>query len=394
MPFGWSSSQFHFCKIVRAFVGFLRQNNVRIVSYVDDFILAASLSEIEGQRDFVLNELKKFGFKLNEKKSQLSPSTRKKFIGFVVETDASAEHVKISIPKERINTVKKDIRRALRQGVVTARFLARIAGQLVSMTKAIIPTKLFLRNVYRLLSLKKDWQATLNVSLDVKNDLVWWLEALDHWNGKVLKALAPEWVTLETDASLEGWGSRLTDGDGCQKYAQGFWSSGMRQKHSNEREITAVLLSLKSFVKDVSGKSVLILSHNVSTVAYINMQGGPSQNLTNVATNIWSVMVQNQIQVKVRHLSGSKNYVADQLSRYSSKYEWMIHPLVFRYLDTIWGPHTCDRFASYLTTQVTKYNSIHADPATSGVDALVQMDWNRENNFINAPLRLLSPRKQ
>ena len=134
--------------------------------------MAASLSEIEGQRDFVLNELKKLGFKLNEKKSQLSPSTRKKFIGFVVETDASAEHVKISIPKERTNTVKKDIRRALRQGVVAARFLARMAGQLVSMTKAIIPTKLLLRNVYRLLSLKKDWQATLNVSLDVKNDLV------------------------------------------------------------------------------------------------------------------------------------------------------------------------------------------------------------------------------
>ena len=49
LPFGWSSSPFHFCKIVRAFVGFLRQNNVRIVSYVDDFILAAILSEIEGQ---------------------------------------------------------------------------------------------------------------------------------------------------------------------------------------------------------------------------------------------------------------------------------------------------------------------------------------------------------
>ena len=182
--------RFHFYRIVRAFVGFLRQNNVRIVSYVDDFILAAGLSEIEGQRDFVLNKLKKFGFNLNEKKSQLSPSIRKKFIGFVVETHASAEHVKISIPKDRINTVKKDIRRALRQGVVTARFLARIAGQLVSMTKAIIPTKLLLRNVHRLLSLKKDWQAPLNVSIDVKNGLVWWLEAFRPLERKSLKSLS------------------------------------------------------------------------------------------------------------------------------------------------------------------------------------------------------------
>ena len=104
------------------------------------------------------------------------------------------------------------------------------------------------------------------------------------------------------------------------------------------------------------------------------MQGGPSQNLTNVATNIWSFMVQNQIQVKVRRLRGRKDYVADQLSHYSSKYEWMIHPRVFRYLDTIWGPHTYDRFAPYLTTQVTKYYLIHAGSATSRVDALVKMD--------------------
>ena len=112
--------------------------------------------------------------------------------------------------------------------------------------------------MYRLLSFKKDWQVTLNVSLDVKNDLVWWLKALDHWNRKVLKASAPDWVTLETDESLEGWRSRLADGDGRQKYAQGFWNSGMGQKHSNEGESIAVLLSLKTFVKDLSGKSVWI----------------------------------------------------------------------------------------------------------------------------------------
>ena len=45
-----------------------------------------------------------------------------KFIGFVVETDAAVGQAKISIPKERIQKVKKDIRRALQKGVVIARF--------------------------------------------------------------------------------------------------------------------------------------------------------------------------------------------------------------------------------------------------------------------------------
>lgn len=135
---------------------------------------------------------------------------------------------------------------------------------------------------------------------------------------------------------------------------------------------------------------MLILSDNISTVAYINMQGGPSPALTTIATNIWAFMVENQIEVKVRHLSGKKNYVADQLSRCSSKYEWMLHPRIFQYLDAVWGPYTCDRFASHLTHQIPKYNSIHADPHTCGIDALAQMDWDKENNFLNPPIRLMN----
>lgn len=390
LPFGWCSSPYFFCKIVRSFVGFLRQRDIRVVSYVDDFLLAAEVSEIVSHRDFAINELKQFGFKLNEKKSELTPSVRKKFIGFVVETDASANEVKISIPRDRIKKVKSNIRRALNKKEISARGLARIAGQLISMTKAIIPTKLLLRNTYRLLGTKSSWQEILPLTPNVQNDLAWWLDALDHWNGKSVSSSLTEWVTLETDASLEGWGSRLTDSQGIVKYAQGFWSLNMRQKHSNLREMTAVFLSLKTFINELSGKSVLILSDNISTVAYINMQGGPSPSLTNIATNIWSLIVTNHIEVKMRHLSGNRNYVADQLSRYSSKYEWMLHPKLFQYLDKIWGPHTCDRFASYLTTQITMYNSFHADPMTGGIDALAQMNWHTENNFVNPPVRLMN----
>ena len=101
MPLGWSSSPFHFCKIVRGFVGFPRYKNIRIVSYVEDFILTANAAGIECQKIWVL-KLGKFGFKLNEKNSQVIPSTQTKFIGFVVETGNTAGQVEITIPKQRI----------------------------------------------------------------------------------------------------------------------------------------------------------------------------------------------------------------------------------------------------------------------------------------------------
>ena len=143
----------------------------------------------------------------------------------------------------------------------------------------------------------------------------------------------------------------------------------------------AILFSLETFANDQSGKSVLILSDNGGSKAYVAMQGRPIQNLTNIATKTWSFMVQNQIEVNLRQLSGSKNCVVDQLSCYSSKYDCMLHSNIYQYLDTLCGPHTCDRFACYLITQCIQYNSIHADPASSGTDVLVQMDWDKKKQF-------------
>ena len=60
-------SPFHFCKIVHAFVGFLRHNSIHIVSYVDDFILAANAAEIECQKDWVRKELGKLVLNLARK---------------------------------------------------------------------------------------------------------------------------------------------------------------------------------------------------------------------------------------------------------------------------------------------------------------------------------------
>ena len=56
---------------------------------------AANAAEIECQKDWVLKELGKFGFKLDEKRSQLIPSTQIKCIGSVVEIDATDGQVKL-----------------------------------------------------------------------------------------------------------------------------------------------------------------------------------------------------------------------------------------------------------------------------------------------------------
>ena len=102
--------------------------------------------------------------------------------------------------------IRKDIGRVLRNQLVTARGLARIAGQCVSMSKCVLPTKLLLRNVYRLLKTRLSWRDVLHWDYCTSNDLKWWFESQTQWNGIIVES-KPIDCQLVTDASSIAWGA-------------------------------------------------------------------------------------------------------------------------------------------------------------------------------------------
>jgi hypothetical protein len=106
---------------------------------------------------------------VNLEKSLLDPESSKEFIGYIVDTDRvdypGKPCVWIEIPRPRINRVRRDIRKSLNKGKLSAMALARIAGQCISMAKAVIPAKLLLRNIYRLLAARASWQDILYLGL-------------------------------------------------------------------------------------------------------------------------------------------------------------------------------------------------------------------------------------
>ena len=138
------------------------------------------------------------------------------------------------------------------------------------------------------------------------------------------------------------------------------------------------------------GKTVQVLSDNITSVAYLNHMGGTVKELTLIAKLIWKLALDNKITLISKHLSGKSNTRADQLSRVKDKHEWMLSRPAFRMLDSVWGPHTVDRFASATTRQLPVYNCRYLDPNGMMVDAMAQRDWHEENNFVNPPFRMLS----
>lgn len=386
LPFGAKMSPFVFNKCLRPVVTYLRNNGLRVSLFVDDFFQMAQQSLALHQRDFLLDTLKDLGWDVNFEKSQLEPATSCVFIGYRVHSVGN-KGPWIQVLPEKVRKLKKVLRYTLNRfdRCVSARCLARIAGQCIAMMRAVLPAKLLLRNVYRTLSNKKSWEDKLWLNEQCVQDLNWWLGAITNWNGAPLNVKQPE-IQIETDASGTGYGAVV---HAFNSEVSGLWTRNVRAQSSNFRELLAVHLSIQSLRHLLRGKSVQVLSDNVTAVAYLNHLRGHNELLNNLTRSIFMQCQDLSIDLTARHLSGNLNQHADFLSRIQSPYDWRLDNRMFQVLDLKFGPHTIDRFAAATNAHLTVFNSLYHDPYTSGVDALAQGDWKDHNNFVNPPLFLL-----
>ena len=102
-----------------------------------------------------------------------------------------------------------------------------------------------------------------------RRDLEWWQQVINSWNGALLLVREAQ-IQIESDALGTGWGGvfkKLLE-------VSGVWSTDVKFRSSNFRELLAILLTIRSLGQVLQGKSVQVLSDNVTAVAYINHMGG------------------------------------------------------------------------------------------------------------------------
>ena len=148
----------------------------------------------------LLQMLRDLGWILNLEKCLLTPDTTKEYIGFKIVTKGQPA---LKIPNARVRKLHRSLEGMLQKTHVTARLLARIAGQCIAMTKVIVPGKLLLRNLYRLLPMKTAWDDVLQIDQAMCQDLIWWQEAIHTWNGAPIVVGHVD-VQIQTDASETG----------------------------------------------------------------------------------------------------------------------------------------------------------------------------------------------
>jgi hypothetical protein len=87
LPFGLALAPRTFSKCIDAALSPLRQMGIRVLNYLDDWlVLAQSEAELVAHRSLLLGHLENLGLRINWAKSSLSPSQRTSFLGTVFDS--------------------------------------------------------------------------------------------------------------------------------------------------------------------------------------------------------------------------------------------------------------------------------------------------------------------
>ena len=122
---------------------------------------------------------------------------------------------------------------------------------------------------------------------------------------------------------------------------------------------------------DVRGKTVKVFTDNMTAVAYVRRQGVvKSLDCNAIAQVIWSWCEVKGIWLRVAHIPGVENKLADFKSRnFADNVEWTLSDKIYTKVEQIFGSLEVDLFATRLNAKVAKYVSWKPDPDAFAIDA-------------------------
>eukprot|EP00873_Tetraselmis_striata_P022713 jgi/Tetstr1/442977/TSEL_031037.t1 len=355
LPMGWSLSPYYFVTLTQVFITHLRKpepeppssstqptrskrylrrtrwRGARILPYVDDFLLfSASMEQALHLRQRLASLLDALGLQRNPTKGFWEPCQFGRHLGVDIDPASGMFYA----PADKLNRLSRQATRFIGRATRNAswlpvRGLQSLAWQAQYLFLAILSARFFLRELHSVV------------------------------------------------------GDRLE--------ARGFWSSANERQHITWKELKAVRLAVESFLPHLARLNVLMHEDNQAVCHVLSGLTSLSPKVMAELRRLWCLLDSHGIHLRARYIRSAANIWADCLSRHLDSDDWQLDHIMFAELESRFGPHSIDRFASALNTLLPRYNAAWLDPTCESVDSLhlPDADWRRENNWCNAPWPLL-----
>ena len=243
---------------------------------------------------------------------------------------------RLTMLDQKVESLARLMQQANNSRSIQATALARITGKIISMALALGPViRLMTRSLYTVLNARRSWCQYLLLTAGAIEELSFWLEHIDKFNGQNIWPKASTVRVVYSDASGIGFGGYCVEhGD---QVVTGQWSEEEATQSSTWRELKAVRLVWDKFAKN----RVRWFTDN-QNVARIVLYGSRKPVLQKEALAIFTTCVNHHIRLELEWIPREENEFANYLSKLVDYDDWMLNPKVFRELDSRWGPHTID----------------------------------------------------
>ena len=324
------------------------------------------------------------GFVAKNEKSQWDPVQCGELLGFIISLATGL----FTVPERRVLAFMDMLKRIMNNSfMVSARHLVQLTGSLSSMGLALGPVVcLWTRELYRAIQQSTSWDHRFQLSEDGKNEICFWHENFANSGLPIWRACPTIDVMTYSDASDVAWGGYVVQLGG--QSAVGSWSEGGSVQSSTFRELRAARLVLQSMAPQLEGREVRHRTDNQSAERIMTV-GSRNPDLHMEAILLYKICREHNIRLSVEWVSRDQNEAADALSRFNDPDDYKLDPLVFRAIDQLWGPHTYDRFASMIATQLPRFSSKYMNPECDLTDAFT-VCWVGENNWLFLPPYLVT----
>ena len=237
------------------------------------------------------------------------PSTTLPFLGIVLDTVV----METRLPHDKLERMCNMISTWLNKKKATKREILSLVGLLQHATKVVRYGRPFLSRMYATAVKVKQLDYYTHLNRDFRFDLHWWNTFLVSWNGLSLLRnipVAPQFH-IHTDAS-GSWGCGAVFRD---QWFQLPWEESWFKANITAKELVSIVLSTAVWGPQLHRSQVCYHCDNSSVVAALSKGSAHDIVVMQLLRCLWFFIAHYNIHIVCDHIAGSKNVVADHLSR-------------------------------------------------------------------------------
>ena len=236
----------------------------------------------------------------------MAPATKVTCLGVDIDT----EEFTISITPEKIQEILKICEEWANKTVASKRQFQSLLGKLLYVTKCVKSSGFFLNRMLELLRAAHKHDK-INLSVEFHKDLNWFRKFMPNFNGVAFFSHMNIKHEIKLDACLQGLGAKWGD----QVYAIPL-PLGYENMSITHLEMLNIMVALRTWARCWAGHLIRIHCDNQAVVNILNRGRTRDLTLAAIARNIFMDTATHDICLKVAHIAGYKNQIADSLSRW------------------------------------------------------------------------------